>query len=83
MKNMPSETPADDKILRDSGVDCNRLFSSGDVIVSIHHLKNGSDLANGTLAILFFLANGAGAMNSYCTELLSPKTGIAALNPNC
>ena len=27
----------------------------------------------------FFLANGAGAMNSYCRELLSPQTGIAAL----
>ena len=27
----------------------------------------------------FFFANGAGAMNSYCTELLSPQTGIAAL----
>ena len=39
----------------------------------------GSDLANGTLAVLFFLANGAGAMNSYCRELLSLQTGIAAL----
>ena len=39
----------------------------------------GSDLANGTLAVLFFLANGAGAMNRYCRELLSPQTGIAAL----
>ena len=27
----------------------------------------------------FFLANGAGAMNSYYRELLSPQTGIAAL----
>ena len=27
----------------------------------------------------FFLANGAGAINSYCRELLSPQTGIAAL----
>ena len=27
----------------------------------------------------FFLANGAGAMNSYCRELLSPQTGIATL----
>ena len=27
----------------------------------------------------FFLANGAGAMNSYCRESLSPQTGIAAL----
>ena len=26
----------------------------------------------------FFLANGAGAMNSYYRELLSPQTGIAA-----
>ena len=26
----------------------------------------------------FFLANGAGAMNSYCRELLSPQIGIAA-----
>ena len=27
----------------------------------------------------FFLANGAGAMNRYYRELLSPQTGIAAL----
>ena len=27
----------------------------------------------------FLLANGAGAMNSYCRELLSPQTGMAAL----
>ena len=27
----------------------------------------------------FFLANGSGAMNSCCRELLSPQTGIAAL----
>ena len=27
----------------------------------------------------FFLANGAGAMNRYDRELLSPQTGIAAL----
>ena len=43
------------------------------------NLNLGSDLVNGTLAVLFFLANGAGAMNSYCRELLSPQTGIAAL----
>ena len=40
---------------------------------------NGSDLANVHSRYFFFLANGAGAMNSYCRELLSPQTGIAAL----
>ena len=38
-----------------------------------------SDLANGTLAVFFFLAHRSGAMNSCCRELLSPQTGIAAL----
>ena len=31
------------------------------------------------LRCFFFLANGAGAMNSNCRELLFPQTGIAAL----
>ena len=49
------------------------------VNLEINKKKNGSDLENGTLTVLFFLANGASAMNSYCRELLSPQTGITAL----
>ena len=38
----------------------------------------GSDLANGTLAVFFFLANGSCAMKSCCHVIAIPQAGIAA-----
>ena len=37
-----------------------------------------SDLANGILAVFFFLANGSCAMNKNTRGIAIPQTGIAA-----
>ena len=69
-------------IIKSECVIHNNIKHTGNMQSKKYANIKGSDLANGTLAVFFFLANGSCAMNSCCRNCYSSDWHRCP-NPNC